>query len=92
MADAIDELFDCFDERGTDNDDENKIKIESDPQITNRYLTLFLTYKIKNTLIISLCRVSDININKRKNDEDVKITPKRSKFENELNIDDIKYI
>lgn len=47
MADSIDELFDCFDEGGTDNDDDKNIKTENDEKTTNRYVTIFLTCKTR---------------------------------------------
>lgn len=47
MADAIDELFDCFEEGETDNNEENEIKTDGDQEINNRYVKKILTYKTR---------------------------------------------
>lgn len=47
MADSIDELFDCFDEGGDDNNEEKSTDTQEDQHITNRYVATILTYKTR---------------------------------------------
>lgn len=43
MAESIDELFDCFDEGGDDNNEENTSEKQKDEHVTNRYEAALLT-------------------------------------------------
>lgn len=90
MAESIDDLFECFDEVGDEENVKNESESTEDDQISDRYVAGFINLKNIMLTRVPLCRVSEVHINKRKiSDEDDKYVSKRIK-EEDVDVGDIK--